>query len=136
MASRVSFVESNSFFFIGIALNWSLQNQYIAPSFVHECLGSYLAHPTATSSMINWLTKCHLSAYCKTLCTLNQIHRPLLGFESLCLSPEVPRHTLSAIYKRVLAHNQSTPPTFTKLWSRELRFEVSTGGFLLYSSEK
>ncbi|XP_040197542.1 uncharacterized protein LOC120930421 [Rana temporaria] len=102
----------------------------MAHSFVHASLGSYIVNPTATSSTINWLTKFHLSTYCKTLFASKQINRPLLEFESLYLLPEVPHYTLSEIYKLILAHIDNIPPTFTKLWSRELAFEVITGDWL------
>lgn len=63
----------------------------------HESLGSFVVHPDASFSEINWLTKFQLSTYCKSLFTSSQIHRPLLEFERLFLLPEVTHHTLSAI---------------------------------------
>lgn len=81
-----------------------------ACSYVHTTLGSFIAHLEATFSSINWL-----SDYCKSLFALGLIHRPLFEFKHICVLPEVPRHTLSAIYKSNLAHSHSTLPTFTKL---------------------
>lgn len=65
--------------------------------------------------------KFQLSTYCKSLFASNQIHRPELNVKSLS---EVPP-PISEIYKSIIALTRNTLLTFTNLWSRDLRGDVS-----------
>lgn len=76
--------------------------------FVHNTQGTFVMNHTTTVSNITWLTRLHLSSYCKKLHDSKQIHRPLTDFEQLFTLSETPQHTPSLIYKMILDQTPGT----------------------------
>lgn len=108
----------------------SIDNYYrelwpTARQFVDPTLGTFASALPDTTSKVTWLTRRHLSEYCKQLHDSSLIHRPLTGFEQLCILAETPRHPLSLIHKQILEHIHGVLPIYTTKWSAEVGIDIS-----------
>lgn len=58
---------------------------------------------------------------------VDRFHRPLTAFEDMCSLSQIPRYTLSLIYKEILFHTHNVVPNFMQKSSQDLGIEISPG---------